>query len=142
MTSLNKIGCNLSEFKSVNAITDVTGFGLLGHLLEICEGSNLNAVIDFDKVPVIEGLQKYIEMKTFPGGLFKNFKSYGHKVHDITEQQKYIMCDAQTSGGLLVSVSPEGADEVIEFMKSKNHPFYEIGELTKEADKNKRIKVV
>ncbi len=142
MTSLNKIGYNLSGLESVNAITDVTGFGLLGHLLEICEGSNLNAVINFDKVPVIEGLQKYIEMKTFPGGLFKNYKSYGHKVHEITEQQKYVLCDAQTSGGLLVSVAPDKADEVMKLMLKENHPFYEIGELVKYNNEEKRIKVV
>ncbi len=138
MTTLNKIGRDLSDFNFVSAITDVTGFGLLGHLLEICEGSNVNAVINFDKVPQIEGLQRYIDLKTFPGGLFNNFKSYRHKVSEITKKQKYVLCDPQTSGGLLVSVAQEGVEEFKEFMRVSNHPFYEIGEL-KQSNSNKKI---
>lgn len=136
MTKLNRVGTELSDFSSVSAITDITGFGLLGHLLEICEGSNVNAVIDFDKVPQISGLQRYIDLKTFPGGLFNNYKSYGHKISEITKQQKYVLCDPQTSGGLLVSVAPNGVKEINEFMKINNHPFYEIGEL-KQSNSNK-----
>ncbi len=142
MTTLNKVGNQLADFSSVNSMTDVTGFGLLGHLLEICEGSQVNAEIEFSKVPTIENLQKYIDEKIFPGGLFRNFKSYGHKVHEITEQQKAVLCDPQTSGGLLVSVSPDGIDEVTDFMKSIDHPFYEIGTLTEMTDKEKLIKVI
>lgn len=142
MTTLNKVGHQLADFSSVKAMTDVTGFGLLGHLLEICEGSGLNAEIDFAKVPTIENLQKYIDQKVLPGGLFRNFKSYGHKVHDLTEQQKTVLCDPQTSGGLLIAVAPEGVAEVTEFMQSIEHPFYEIGELTEMEDKEKFIKVI
>ena len=75
MSSLNKVGQDLSDFESVKTITDVTGFGLLGHLLEICEGSNLNAIVEFDKVPQITNLQKYIEMKTFPADCLKTIKA-------------------------------------------------------------------
>ncbi len=142
MTSLNKVGQDISKFDFVNAITDVTGFGLLGHLLEICEGSNVNAKIYFDKVPQIENLQKYIDLKTFPGGLFKNFKSYGNKAHKLTDNQKYVLCDAQTSGGLLISVSPEGITEFVNFMKSINHPFYEFGELVEQDGTNKFVEVI
>ncbi len=142
MSTLNKVGQELSNYDSVTTITDVTGFGLIGHLIEICEASELNAIINFDKVPRIEGLDKYIEMKTFPGGLFKNYKSYKTQIHDITDIQKYVLCDAQTSGGLLVAVDPDKAKEVVEFMKSINHPFYEIGEMTEQNDKEKLIKVV
>ncbi len=142
MTTLNKVGEQLANFSSVKAMTDVTGFGLLGHLLEICEGSELNAKINFSQVPTIDNLQKYIDQEVLPGGLFRNFKSYGHKIHDLTEQQKAIMCDPQTSGGLLVAVAPEGFAEVTEYMQSIEHPFYEIGELTKMEDKEKLVKVI
>ena len=143
MTTLNKVGQDLAKSDSVNALTDVTGFGLLGHLLEICEGSNLNAVIDFNKVPQIKNLQKYIDAKAFPGGLFKNFKSYGHRIHTLTKQQKYVLCDAQTSGGLLVAVSPEGIEEITNFMKELKHPFFEIGELIEKIDNSdKYIQVI
>ena len=112
-------------------------------MLEICEGSNLNAEIDFRKVPQIKNLQKYIDAKTFPGGLFKNFKSYGHKIHSLTDQQKFVLCDAQTSGGLLVAVSPEGIEDVTDFMKELQHPFYEIGRLTENPENSdKRISVI
>ena len=142
MSTLNKVGQDLSNFDAVTTITDVTGFGLIGHLLEICEASELSAIIDFDKVPRIEGLDKYIEMKTFPGGLFKNFKSYKSQIHELTDMQKYVLCDAQTSGGLLVAVDAENVDTVVEYMKKINHPFYEIGIMNKITDANKLIKVI
>ena len=142
MSSLNKVGQDLSNFDSVKTITDVTGFGLLGHLLEICEGSNLNAIVEFDKVPQITNLQKYIEMKTFPGGLFKNYNSYSDKLHELTKMQRNVLCDAQTSGGLLVAVEPNGVKEVTEYMKKINHPFYSIGKLVERDDTPKYIKVV
>ena len=142
MSTLNKVGQDLSEFEAVKAITDVTGFGLVGHLLEICEASNLKAIVDFDKVPTIKNLEKYIEMKTFPGGLFKNYKSYSSKIEEITKMQRNVLCDAQTSGGLLVAVDANGVDEVVEYMKSINHPFYEIGELVDYDQSGKYIKVV
>jgi selenide,water dikinase len=97
----------------------------------------LNAILDFEKIPTLEGLQKYIEMGTFPGGLFKNFKGYKDQASDLTEMQKYVLCDPQTSGGLLVAVDASKKDEVVSFMKSVNHAFYEIGHLTKEE--NSRI---
>jgi selenide,water dikinase len=142
MSTLNKVGEQLSNFSSVKSITDVTGFGLIGHLLEICEASNLNAVVEFDKVPKIKNLDKYIELKTFPGGLFKNFNSYGHKVHEITKMQRNVLCDAQTSGGLLVAVAPEGVEEVVNYMKNINHEFNYIGKLTEQTDKTKLIQVI
>ncbi len=142
MSTLNKVGQELSNFDAVTTITDVTGFGLVGHLIEICEASELNAVIDFDKVPCIEGLDKYIEMKTFPGGLFKNFKSYKAQICDITDMQKYVLCDAQTSGGLLVAVNSQNSQEVVDYMKRIEHPFYEIGVMEAQNDKEKLIKVV
>lgn len=142
MTQLNKVGQNLSDFDAVTTITDITGFGLIGHLVEICEASELNAIIDFKKVPKIEGLDKYLELKTFPGGLFKNFKSYQAQINEITEDQKHLLCDPQTSGGLLVAVDAEHVLEVQDYMKSINHAFYEIGETTDCFDKERLIKVI
>ena len=142
MTTLNKIGTVLSDLNYVSAITDVTGFGLLGHLLEICEGSNVNAIINYDKVPQIEGLQRYIDLKTFPGGLFNNFKSYGHKVSELSKQQKYVLCDPQTSGGLLVSVEPKNVGEFKQFMETNSQQFYEIGELFESDCSDVKVKIV
>jgi selenide,water dikinase len=85
-------------------MTDVTGFGLLGHLCEICEGSRLSAEIDFAKVPCFEFLPEYIQQKSMPGGTTRNWESYGHKVSSITDDVRAILADPQTSGGLLVVV--------------------------------------
>jgi selenide, water dikinase len=104
MTTLNKAGLHFAELEYVSSMTDVTGFGLLGHLIEMAEGSNLHAQIEFKRIPVIDGLEAYIEKKSLPGGTFRNWKSYGHKVGDITKQQRAILCDPQTSGGLLIAV--------------------------------------
>lgn len=142
MCTLNKIGQKLSKFDAVTTITDVTGFGLIGHLIEICEASQLNAIINFEMVPQIDGLEKYIELKTFPGGLFKNFKSYKNQTNELTEIKKLVLCDPQTSGGLLVAVENDHVDEVINFMRGQKHPFYEIGELTKMIDDKQLIKVI
>lgn len=111
MVTLNKIGAKLAPLEGVVAMTDVTGFGLLGHLSEICEGSNIGASIWFDKVPLLPNVEKYRELGCIPGGARKNFMSYGHKISEMTQQQREILCDAQTSGGLLIIVKKTALDE-------------------------------
>lgn len=113
MLTINEIGKDLGNLECVKAVTDVTGFGLLGHLIEICEGSNLSAEIILKDVPRIKNLEYYMEKKTFPGGTFRNFESYGHKVSEMTEEDKCLLCDPQTSGGLLIAVEPEGKEAFI-----------------------------
>lgn len=110
MLTLNKVGQELGKLAGVQAMTDVTGFGLLGHLTELCDGSNLSARISTGKVPCIKGLDYYMEHKTFPGGTFRNFDSYGHKISPLSDEQKHLLCDPQTSGGLLVAVDPKERD--------------------------------
>lgn len=107
MAMLNKIGEVFGKLDYITAMTDVTGFGLLGHLSEMCEGSNLQALIDFDKVPKLAVIDEYLVQKSIPGGTLRNWASYGHKIGEITERQKHILADPQTSGGLLVAVTPE-----------------------------------
>jgi selenide,water dikinase len=114
MMHLNKIGEDLGKLSAVTAMTDVTGFGLLGHLSEVCEGSNLTAEIDFSKVPLIREAEEYRAQKSIPGGTVRNWDSYGHKVGPITDEQRSWLCDPQTSGGLLVCVAPEGRAAVQE----------------------------
>lgn len=110
MTTLNKIGAVLGTLDYIHAITDVTGFGLMGHLTEMAEGSKLTAKVDFQKVPVLPAAALYIEKGCIPGGTNRNWKSYGHKISLADEQMKTIVCDPQTSGGLLVSVDPVHVD--------------------------------
>ncbi len=115
MCVLNRAGETFGTLPYVHAMTDVTGFGLLGHLLELCEGANLSAEIVSDDVPLIDRavLHEYLTQKSFPGGTTRNFASYGHHVSELSEMQKYILCDPQTSGGLLVSVDPAHAEEFV-----------------------------
>ncbi len=105
MIKLNSIGEHLGKLDYVKAMTDVTGFGLLGHLVEMCEGSRLSAVIQFDKVPIINAINWYIENGCIPGGTNRNWASYGSKIQLLTENQRAILADPQTSGGLLVAVA-------------------------------------
>jgi selenide,water dikinase len=110
MRQLNKIGADLGQLAGVKAMTDVTGFGLLGHLAEVCEGSGVQGVIAYDRVPRIAAAAHYLQQGAVPGGTVRNFQSYGHKIAALTDEQKSYLCDPQTSGGLLVCVEP-GADE-------------------------------
>ena len=141
MTTLNKVGSVFSELDGVKAMTDVTGFGLLGHLLEICEGSNLNAQIWFDKVPVISELQDYITKKSIPGGTFRNWKSYGSKIDLANPDQKFILCDPQTSGGLLVVVENDSVAALKALAKEYNTELFEIGVLKEKSGSSIFIEV-
>ncbi len=106
MTTLNKAGATFGKLPYVHAMTDVTGFGLLGHLTEMCQGAGLHAEINFDAVPKIPAAEKYIAQGAIPGGTKRNWASYGHNVAPLTDAQKFILADPQTSGGLLVAVDP------------------------------------
>ncbi|MBK8848380.1 MAG: selenide, water dikinase SelD [Bacteroidetes bacterium] len=132
MTTLNNIGEALGHCKAVNALTDVTGFGLLGHLIEMAEGSNLKAVINYSTIPVLDYVSLYLENGCIPGGTVRNFKSYGHKVQMPDEEMKNLLCDPQTSGGLLVAVAKSNMNEFIAVMG--NHFFVEIGKMEKRED--------
>jgi selenide,water dikinase len=113
MMQLNKIGYDLGRLPGVTALTDVTGFGLLGHLSEVCEGSQLTAEIDFEKVPRLAAAEAYRQQGAIPGGTQRNWASYGHKVGPISEEQRHWLCDPQTSGGLLVCVDPAQREAVL-----------------------------
>ncbi|NPA71191.1 MAG: selenide, water dikinase SelD [Gammaproteobacteria bacterium] len=113
MTTLNKPGTDFAKIDGVTALTDVTGFGILGHLIEICEGSDIAAEIEFDQVPILDNVLSYLEQGCTPGGTGRNFESYGHKVTakgGLTETQKMILCDPQTSGGLLAAVREDAVE--------------------------------
>ena len=106
----------LGEMPAVHAMTDVTGFGLAGHLLEICRGSGLVAELDFEKVPLIEKAMRFAEQGVATGASDRNWKGYGHEVSlpsGFAEWKRKLLTDPQTSGGLLVACSPEMAPEVL-----------------------------
>jgi len=135
MCELNTFGRKIASLTGVKALTDVTGFGLLGHLSEICEGSGVSAQLEFDKVPVIPEAIEYLKAGAVPGGTLRNFESYGHKVHSkniaLTETQKHILCDPQTSGGLLIVVSPESEADLLKVAQSEGLALKSFGVLSK-----------
>jgi selenide,water dikinase len=140
MTTLNKAGTDFAKLDAVSAMTDVTGFGLLGHLAEICEGSGIGATIRYGKVPLLPNVEMYREMGCIPGGARKNFKSYGHKISDMTQEQREILCDAQTSGGLLVIVDKEGVDTFYDAAKKWGLDLEPIGETHAPGDRLIEVK--
>ncbi len=129
MTTLNSIGFELGKMDGVKAMTDVTGFGLLGHLVEMCEGSRLSAELYFDKVPVFEEVFKYIELSCIPGGTVRNWKSYGHHTSLKSGSYKEILCDPQTSGGLLIAVEDKASQQVEQLLKENGLQAVCIGEM-------------
>jgi len=131
MMKLNNIGAKIAQLKGVDAMTDVTGFGLMGHLREMCEGSRLCATVYFNKVKQIANLEEYIKQGSIPGGTARNWDSYGLFINVSDEMQKAILCDPQTSGGLLIAVKPGARKEVEELLiKESLAEFVEpIGEL-------------
>ncbi len=135
MMKLNKTGITLAKIKGVKALTDVTGFGLLGHLSEICEGSKLSAIIEFSKIPKFDILDEYISQKSMPGGTFSNWRSYKNNIDLKHDEYKYILCDPQTSGGLLIAVEENSTGEVESVLKADNMYARSFGYLTERGDK-------
>jgi selenide,water dikinase len=115
-TQLNRVGSELAAMPEVHALTDVTGFGLLGHLLEICRGSELGATVNFDQVPTLSEALPLVQQGIVAGAIARNLASYGHEVDfaaGLPEWQRQLLADPQTSGGLLVSVAPQGVESVL-----------------------------
>ena len=115
-TKLNKPGKLLAEMDGVHALTDVTGFGLLGHLLELARGAGLEARLDMNGIPLLPGVLQLAHDGYFTGASGRNWDAYGKDValaDGITAAQRALLTDPQTSGGLLVSCAPEAADAVL-----------------------------
>ena len=134
MMRLNRIGRELAAIEAVTAMTDVTGFGLGGHLLELCRGSRLRASIDVASLPLIESVAEYIAAGQMPGGTGRNFASYGAELGAMSEFARAVVCDPQTSGGLLVAVRPDAADEVAALLAAAGLHAEPIGMMQEEAD--------
>ena len=135
MLTLNKVGGEFGKLSYVNAMTDVTGFGLLGHLCEMCEGSRLSAEIEFEKVPKFDFLDNYLQQKSVPGGTQRNWESYGRKIGPLNDRQRSILADPQTSGGLLVSVDPGSENEFEDFAAQHGQHLKPFGKLIGKAEK-------
>lgn len=124
LTTLNRIGEPLGQLPGVHAMTDVTGFGLLGHLIEMAEGSGLSVELDYQAIQKITGFEEYLLLKTIPGATGRNWASYGHKVQfegdTETAEALHLLPDPQTNGGLLVAVNEDAVEEVKAMFASHN----------------------
>ena len=138
MCQMNLIGAEFSKLDEVKAMTDVTGFGLLGHLKEVCEGSNLRAEVNFADIQTLDGVRDYIAQGSVPGGTNRNFESYGHLISPLTDEQKAILCDPQTSGGLLVAVESQAVEKIQQIANTMNVPLFRVGRLL-EMDENRPL---
>jgi selenide, water dikinase len=122
LTRLNSIGEQLGKLQGVHAMTDVTGFGLAGHLVEMAEGSGVSAELHYSKLQLLNGVSDYIAQGVGPGATSRNWSSYGHKIkleEGIDEAQAHkLLPDPQTNGGLLIAVAPSSVAEVKELFAS------------------------
>ena len=129
MCRLNRLGAELGAIAGVHALTDVTGFGLAGHLLEMCEGSGLDAQLDFEHIPLLPHVDTYLAQGCTPGGTQRNFDAYGHKLGHMTDRQRNLLCDPQTSGGLLIAVAQADVPRVVTLARDQGLDLQPIGDL-------------
>ena len=129
MCRLNKAGSVFAKLLGVTAMTDVTGFGLLGHLVEMADGSGLTARLNEQAVPRLPRVEHYLDLGCVPGGTQRNFDSYGHRIAALTDRQKQLLCDPQTSGGLLVAVKPEAEADFLKAAAEQGFSLQPIAEL-------------
>lgn len=145
LSTLNKAGEALGKIVGVHAMTDVTGFGLIGHLTEMAEGSGLSAEIKYADLPILEAALEYQKQKIGPGATARNWKSYSDKISIASEidetEALQLLPDPQTNGGLLIAVAPESVQEVIAVFESFGLAAYAkpIGQMKKQSDKIVRV---
>ncbi len=135
MTQLNSAGSDFGKLETVTAMTDITGFGLLGHLIEVCEGSGLSAEIFYHEVPLIHHVDAYVAKMIYPDNTMRNWSSYQDKVDRIGSSSLLTLCDPQTSGGLLVSVRKSGKEAFEKILKEMGMPVHRIGNMIPKMEK-------
>ena len=141
MCQLNKVGAEVARLAGVHAMTDVTGFGLAGHLLEVCQGANLSASISVDALPLLPKAREYLAQGCVPGGTHRNFDSYGEQLPVLTEEQQALLCDPQTSGGLLIAVAPDQEAALLDVLATQQITGYRIGSLSERSQQAEWINI-
>lgn len=135
MGRLNDVGTALGRVAGVHAMTDVTGFGLGGHLLEVCRGSGLRADVRYADIPVIPEARTYLAEGCYPDGAFRNWKSLAPHIQGAADMERMLLVsDPQTSGGLLIAAAPDARPEVERILRDASVPVHIIGSLNGGAD--------
>ena len=147
LTSLNSIGEQLGKLESVHAMTDVTGFGLLGHLLEMSEGSGMGAELYYHKLKRLDGLDECLQQKTIPDATFRNWNSYSSKIQfekGVNVMEAFnLLPDPQTNGGLLIACAPGSVNEVKEILSGKGYAEFTepVGRIIAKGEKTIQVKI-
>ena len=143
MNSSNAIGSSLGPIAEVHALTDVTGFGLLGHLLEMCDNGRLNAQLDYSAIPIIPEAKEYLAAGCYPDGTFRNWKDFAGKVTGAEAMERMmILSDPQTSGGLLIAIEPSAREQIFQLLQERTIACEVIGKFTKGEDRPTKIEIV
>ena len=141
LTALNSIGEKLGNMPLVTAMTDVTGFGILGHLIEMCEGAGLSAELYYNKIPVINGAKEYLSQKIVPDATFRNWNGYSKKAgfqKGVNVMEAFsLLPDPQTNGGLMFTVNEKGIKDVQDILlkESLQHFIQPIGKMISRQEK-------
>lgn len=146
MSQLNKVGTLLADLKHVTAMTDITGFGLLGHVVEMTNGAGLSAELYYSKVPVMKGAREYLQQRIVPDATYRNWNAYSSQTafdKGVNVMEAFnLLPDPQTNGGILFSVNEEGLNEVQQLLKQNNLSEFvqPIGRMIKKEDKAVLVK--
>lgn len=135
MCAFNTFGEELAKHEFVHALTDVTGFGLLGHLIEMCEGANCSAEIYYSKVPLMNGVKDLCVKFVYADNTMRNWKAYEGKVHGIGSESLLTLCDPQTSGGLLIAVDAQSEKDFLSIASQNNFQLEAIGKFISPKEK-------
>ena len=141
LTRLNKLGAELGKIQGVTAMTDVTGFGLAGHLIEMAEGSGLSVGLQYSALPVINGAAGYLAQRIVPDATYRNWNAYANKIQfgaGVNVMEAFcLLPDPQTNGGLLIAVAPDAVQEVTELLAANGYGSFTtpIGTFTALGDK-------
>ena len=121
LSTLNSIGEKLGQLSGVSAMTDITGFGLAGHLIEMADGSGLSAELNYSKIIFLDGLRDYLSQRVVPDATYRNWNSYGKKIHfekEVNVMEAFsTLPDPQTNGGLLIAVNPDSVQKIEKLFK-------------------------
>lgn len=141
MSTLNKIGMLLGDVDGITAMTDITGFGLLGHTIEMADGANLSAEIYYDKLPMMEGVKEYLSQRIVPDATYRNWNAYSNQTHfekGVNVMEAFnLLPDPQTNGGLLFAVSETAVDKIKEILQQNDLAMFAepIGRFIKKDEK-------
>jgi selenide, water dikinase len=135
LVKLNQIGEKLAKLKSVHAMTDVTGFGLIGHLLEMTNKGEFSAQLKYEQVPLMKGVKELAAQFVYADNTMRNWKAYNENVSGVNGESLLTLCDPQTNGGLLLAVDKNAIDEVQDLLKLHDQFFAIIGSIEPKGEK-------